>query len=1014
MRQISAQTSKCFRRIVTFVLAFAMIVTSLAVSSTESQAAAKVKKVAIGVKVGSSGILVLKKGQKKKLGATVSPKKASKKLTYKSSKKSVVSVNSKGVVKALKSKGSAKITVTSAQNKKKKASITVKVGTPVKKVAIQGNVQCNWSGANWKLVTKNGQLQKEYPSYKETVKISKKKFTVPMGRTATLKMSVTPKNATQKKCLWKSSKSSVASIVGSNVGTSCKFTTRKQGKTTLTAKALDGSGKVAKVTLTVGPHVSDVTPAPTPTPDPRIVTVIEDFEKYEPGTTWTRFTAGGYTDSGTMTVVQDPENPANKCLKVTFNGSQQAYDYAPVFGFDISTLVNSKGVPATGKKLGNYSGLRLNARVVSNDPSAANYKQIFCYFDKPGNIKAEDYFATSNNDGNTAHVADPKLRFGVNIPHAEGDDTSNGCILWNQATSKESNKHFPFAYDNVWKAADPATHFINDSCTTGFKDKEGEPNVGFATRTLAFKTDRIKEADDTLLTSDKLDLVIGSTYEGGSTFATNGITVTLYLDNIALVEDDIPLQGIDVKLPTPELTVGSSTTLEVTYTPANTTHQDMIYTSSDESVAKVDNAGKITAIAVGEAVITATPKDNPALAKSIPVKVITVSDQTENLDVLKTATIVRKAAEGEQEADFPAVLSETDAQILPDGSLEITYSDLNQSIFLDLGKEYDLRGWKGIEIVGKVPGQMSLELYDGSLDKRDAAKANRPGQKEWYETYAGYTYPFFNGSCSWRFEDGGFNKKKAIAEGLVASNGRTALSSEETLRWSWNSLTGTKGTGDYSKIRYICLKTNKNPVAQEGKQFENPDKYIIKSLKILASQVNGEILGYKNNAAVKVNQANPETAPVEYTDAGAKFGAEDTVAVWYLDLLDGEVKKAANRNSSFDMDEFEYIKVTVGADVSKLDVKLGAEGQSFKDAVLVGTDEGSGARTVYFSLEKLKKDKKLSGLDTLQICAHGGTVKLATAITGMPMIEKSDTDPKYVLNADGTKRVLTEEDMLPD
>lgn len=1010
MRQISTQSSKCFRKIVTFVLAFAMIVTSLAVSSTESQAAAKVKKVVIGAKVGSSGMLVLKKGQTKKLGASVSPKSASKKLTYKSSNKSVVSVTSKGVVKACKSKGSAKITVTSAQNKKKKATITVKIGTPVKSVAIQTNVKRTWGGESWKLVEKNGQLQKEYASYSATEKIVKKKVSIARRSNAVFKMSVSPKNATQKKCFWKSSKTSIASIVGSNTGTSCKITTRKEGKTVLSATALDGSGKTAKVTIEVTKYVSDVTPAPTPTPDPRIVTVVEDFEKYEPGTTWTRFTAGGYTDSGSMTVVQDPENPANKCLKVSYNGTQQAYDYAPVFSFDISQLVDSKGVPTAGKKLGSYSGVRLNARIVSNDPSAANYKQIFCYFDQAGNIKPEDYFATSNNDSTTAHVADPKLRFGVNISMAVGDDTSNGAVLWNQATTKESNKYFPFAYDSVWKAENASTHFITDSCTTGFKDKEGEPNVGFATRSLTFNTDRIKEADETLLSQEKLDMVIGSTYEGGQTFITNGITVTLYLDNIALIEDDIPLQSIDVTPASVELTPGASTTLSVTYTPANTTHQDMVYTSSDETVAKVDNAGKITAIAAGDAVITASPKDNPALAKSIPVKVIMVGDQTEDLDVLKTATLVPQAKEGED----LAVASETEAKMLDDGSLEISYNDLNQSIFLDLGREYDLRGYKGVEITGKVPGQMSLELYDGSLDKRDAAKESRPGQKEWYETYAGFAYPFFNGSCAWRFEDGGFHRKKAIAEGLVASNGRTPLSSDETLRFSWNDLTGTKGTGDYSKIRYICLKTNKPPAAQEGKQWEDPDKYIIKSLKFLASQVNGEILGYKHNAAVKVNQANAETAPVEYTDDGAKFGKEDTVAAWYLDILDGEVKKVENRNSSFDMDEFNYVKVTVGADVTKLDVKLAAEGQKYEDAVLVGSDEGSGARTIYFSLEKLKKDGKLSGLDTIQVCAHGGTVKLVTAITATPMIEKSDTDPKYILNSDGTKRVLTDEDKLPD
>ena len=80
MRQIGTQSHKCFRRVVTFLLAFAMVLTSLAVSSVDSQAATKkVKKVSIGVKVGGSGILVLKKGQKKKLNVSVTPKKRAKK-----------------------------------------------------------------------------------------------------------------------------------------------------------------------------------------------------------------------------------------------------------------------------------------------------------------------------------------------------------------------------------------------------------------------------------------------------------------------------------------------------------------------------------------------------------------------------------------------------------------------------------------------------------------------------------------------------------------------------------------------------------------------------------------------------------------------------------------------------------------------------------------------------------------------------------------------------------------------
>ena len=101
----------------------------------------------------------------------------------------------------------------------------------------------------------------------------------PRPKMATLRTTLSPKNATQKKLLWKSSKSSVASILGSSTGTSCKITTRKEGRATLTAKATDGSGRTAKITVKVTPHEGDLTPAPTPTPDPRIVTMVEDVKE---------------------------------------------------------------------------------------------------------------------------------------------------------------------------------------------------------------------------------------------------------------------------------------------------------------------------------------------------------------------------------------------------------------------------------------------------------------------------------------------------------------------------------------------------------------------------------------------------------------------------------------------------------------------------------------------------------------------------------------------------------------
>ncbi|MGM9944940.1 MAG: Ig domain-containing protein, partial [Lysinibacillus sp.] len=55
--------------------------------------------------------------------------------------------------------------------------------------------------------------------------------------------------------------------------------------------------------------------------------------------------------------------------------------------------------------------------------------------------------------------------------------------------------------------------------------------------------------------------------------------------------------------------VGDTTTLRATVTPTNATNQNVIWTSSDPTVATVDTAGVVYAVAPGTATITATTVD---------------------------------------------------------------------------------------------------------------------------------------------------------------------------------------------------------------------------------------------------------------------------------------------------------------------------------------------------------------------------------------------------------------------
>ena len=112
----------------------------------------------------------------------------------------------------------------SKADKKKKCTITVTVGTPVTKV-----------------------------------KLNKTKSTMTIGKKQTLKATVTPKKASSKAVVWKSSNKKVATVTSKGV-----VKAKKAGTVKITATAKDGSGKKAtcKVTVKKAAIVKPDNPAP--------------------------------------------------------------------------------------------------------------------------------------------------------------------------------------------------------------------------------------------------------------------------------------------------------------------------------------------------------------------------------------------------------------------------------------------------------------------------------------------------------------------------------------------------------------------------------------------------------------------------------------------------------------------------------------------------------------------------------------------------------------------------------
>ena len=198
------------KRIFAMVLAFAVAVSILTVPTQESYAAGgKVKTVAVTNLPAKQ--LTLKKGKTFTLKTKVTVTgKASKKVAYKSSNKKVATVNANGKITA-KKKGTATITVYSKTDKKKTCKIKVTVGTPVTKV-----------------------------------KLNKTKANLYIGKSLTLKTTLSPKKPSNKGIIWKSSNTKVATVTSKGV-----VKAKKAGTVTITATAKDGSGKKATCKITV-------------------------------------------------------------------------------------------------------------------------------------------------------------------------------------------------------------------------------------------------------------------------------------------------------------------------------------------------------------------------------------------------------------------------------------------------------------------------------------------------------------------------------------------------------------------------------------------------------------------------------------------------------------------------------------------------------------------------------------------------------------------------------------------
>lgn len=198
-------------RLCAWVLALILTITSAGIPSVTVEAAKAVKVKKVQIISPKKHSISLNKGKTLKLKVKVTPKNAkNKKVTYKSSNKKIVKILSGGRIKGVKN-GTARVTVTAKDGSRKKAVLKVRVVTPVSKVKL------NLSSA-----------------------------VIKVGESTSLKATVTPSGASNKKVNWSSSNSKVAAVTKQGVVRGVAA-----GEVRITAAAADGSKKTASCLVTV-------------------------------------------------------------------------------------------------------------------------------------------------------------------------------------------------------------------------------------------------------------------------------------------------------------------------------------------------------------------------------------------------------------------------------------------------------------------------------------------------------------------------------------------------------------------------------------------------------------------------------------------------------------------------------------------------------------------------------------------------------------------------------------------
>ena len=407
----------------------------------------------------------------------------------------------------------------------------------------------------------------------EVTSVSLNKATLEMveGDTENLTATVMPANATEQGVTWTSSNGNVATVDAQG-----KVTAVAEGTAIITATSVNG--KTAQCAVVVSKKANPVT----------AITLNK---------TTLRLTEG---ENEILTVTYTPENADGRSVTWTSsNGNVATVDAqgkvtAVAEGTAIITATSVNGKTAqcavvVSKKANPVTAITLNKTTLR---LTEGENEILTVTYTPEDADGRSVTWTSS-DNNVATV------------DANGKVTAIGvgtAII----TATSANGKTAQCSVAVAKRPNPVTTITLNKTTLNITEGDSE------TLTVTYAPE---DADDRSVTWTSSDTKIATVDANGKVTAigvgTAIITATSMNGKTAqcavvVSKKANPVTAITLNKTTLQITEGDSETLTVTYTPADADDRSVTWTSSNGNVATVDAQGKVTAVAEGTAIITAT------------------------------------------------------------------------------------------------------------------------------------------------------------------------------------------------------------------------------------------------------------------------------------------------------------------------------------------------------------------------------------------------------------------------